>query len=114
MMPKSLIAVLAFSLILASAFTAVASQEAAEQETEAVEFGGILKEVDTISKTVIVETVETPQVAFSVESTTEITVNGEKVTFADLEAGQTVSVYVEIRSGKVLAIDAKDAKMVGR
>jgi hypothetical protein len=107
MMQKSRIAVLAFSLIVASAFTVVASQEAAEQETEAVEFGGILKEVDTTSKTVIVETVETPQVAFSVNSTTEITVNGEKVTLADLEAGQTVSVYVEIRSGKVLAIDAK-------
>jgi hypothetical protein len=72
---------------------------------------GPSREVDTISKTVIVETVEKPQVAFSVDSTTEITVNGEKVTLADLKAGQTVSVYVEIRSGKVLATDAK---LVGR
>jgi hypothetical protein len=109
MMQKSLIVVLAFNLILASPLTVVASQRVAEQETGAVEFGGTLKQVDTISKTVLVETVETPQV--SVDSTTEITVNGEKVTLADLEAGQTVSVYVEIRSGKVSAIDAK---LVGR
>ncbi|PYV87165.1 MAG: hypothetical protein DMG05_18055 [Acidobacteria bacterium] len=107
-MKRTLVPMLAVVAMLSFALALFAAQErrpeARSEETPQLVSATIVQ-VDTTASTVMVETTDKQQGAFTVDSQTKITVKGKKARLADLKQGQQVKIAFN-KEGKALSIDA--------